>query len=41
MALAILVDAYLLYVFFKRRRPIAAVPEALGTALGATSRGGR
>ncbi len=40
MAVAILVDCYLLYVFFKVQRPAARISEALRTPLTASSRGG-
>jgi len=40
MAVAILVDCYLLYVFFKVQRPAARTSEALRTPLTASSRGG-
>ena len=39
MALAILVDACLLYVFFKRRKPIAAASDAFGAGVTVGSRG--
>jgi uncharacterized membrane protein YfcA len=41
MAAAILVDCYLLYVFFKARKPAAATSEALQAALTAGSRARR
>lgn len=41
MAVAILVDSYLLYFFFKRRKPIASASDALRTPLTASNRGGR
>ena len=41
MSVAILVDSYLLYVFFKRRKTVAVASDALATALSASSRGGR
>jgi len=40
MAVAILVDSYLLYVFFKVQRPAARTQEALRGPLTASSRGG-
>jgi hypothetical protein len=39
MAAAILVDGYLLYVFFKVQRPAARTAEALRAPLAATGRG--
>jgi uncharacterized protein len=41
MALAILVDSYLLYVFFRARRPPARTAETLRPPLTAGSRGGQ
>ena len=41
MAVAILADAWLLYVFFKRRKPPASTSGGLGPALTAGSRAGR
>jgi hypothetical protein len=41
MAVAILVDSYLLYIFFKVQRPAARTQEALRGPLTAGSQGGR
>jgi hypothetical protein len=41
MAAAILVDSYLLYVFFKLRKPAAGTSEALRAPLTAGSRARR
>ena len=40
MAVAILVDCYLLYVFFKVRRPVARAPDTLRSPLPARGRAG-
>jgi hypothetical protein len=41
MAIAILVDCYLLYVFFKVRRPVARAPDTLRSPLPARGRAGQ
>ena len=41
MAVAILVDCYLLYVFFKVRRPVARAPDTLRSPLPARGRAGQ
>jgi uncharacterized protein len=41
MGVAILVDSYLLYVFFKLQRPVARTSDALPVRLTAGSRGGQ